>query len=120
VVGPPYVRADATALSLEVRPGGRLVEEWYGGGQVLATVTGLTTHEWVQLRGPFHLGNASATVEFAIVADGSGSMVRLGFSAYGLIDPATADGFGLAWQVLVGDHLKAFLEHGTRSGVASS
>ena len=115
--GPPYMAPDANALSLDACIGGRLVEHWAGGGQVMAAVTGLTDDRWIQLTGPFHLGNAVATADFHLTADGDATVVGLSFSAYGLIDPDMADAFGGAWRTLVGERLKAFVEDGTRLGI---
>ena len=115
--GPPYLRADASALSFEVIVGGQLIEHWDGGGQVLATVTGLTTDRWIHLTGPFHLGNAVATADFALSGDASSTVVRMGFTAYGLIPEELADGFRAAWTDLIGNRLKRFVEDGELAGL---
>jgi DNA-binding transcriptional ArsR family regulator len=115
--GPPYLRPDASSLVLDGRIGGRLVEHWADGGQVMATVTGLTDDRWLQLTGPFHLGNAVATVDFNLSGDDDTTVVGLSFSAYGLIDPDMAAAFQGAWRTLVGERLKAFVEDGTRLGI---
>ena len=115
--GPPYLRPDASSVTLDASIGGQVIERWDGGGQVMATVTGLTTDRWIQLTGPFHLGNAVATADFELDGDNGVTVVRMSFSAYGLIPPELADGFRTAWGVLVGERLKAFVEDGTVSGL---
>ena len=83
----------------------------------MATITGITDERWLQLTGPFHLGNAVATADFKLEPDGESTVVSLSFSAYGLIDPDMAAAFEGGWRSLVTERLKAFVEDGVRLGV---
>lgn len=115
--GHPYLRPNATSLSLDPVLGGALVEHWSGGAMVMATVTGLGEDHWLQLTGPFHLGPAYAVTEFDFVDAADGCRVSLTLRGSGLLDPATVEGFSGGWHELITVRLKAFAEGGTRLGI---
>lgn len=117
--GPAYLRPDATDLTLEPRIGATLVEEWPGGGMILATVTGLTEDCWIQFTGPFHLGAASAVAEFELTPRAGGCLVALTFRGAGLIETGMAAAFEDGWRELVGDNLKRFCETGDGPAVSA-
>ena len=117
--GHPYLRAEATALTLEPRLGGLLVERWPSGGAVLATVTGWRDDEYLELTGPFHLGVALGVALFQLSAAEQGTRLQFSFRAIGAIDRSYAERFAQGWTELVGHRLKALVETGTRLGVAA-
>jgi DNA-binding transcriptional ArsR family regulator/uncharacterized protein YndB with AHSA1/START domain len=116
--GHPYLRSDATGLTLEPRLGGLLVERWDGGGDVLATVTGWTDGRYLRLAGPLHLGLAVGIATFQLSDSTHGTDVQFSFRAFGVIEPDLVDQFAQGWTELIGRRLKALVETGTRLGVA--
>jgi DNA-binding transcriptional ArsR family regulator/uncharacterized protein YndB with AHSA1/START domain len=116
--GHPYLRSDATSLTLEPQLGGLVVERWVDGGAVLATVTGWTDGHYLQLTGPFHLGLALGIATFHLNDSDSGTSVQFSFRAIGAIEPQLVERFAEGWTELVGRRLKALVETGTRLGVA--
>jgi DNA-binding transcriptional ArsR family regulator len=115
--GHPYLRADATGLTLDARLGGHLLEVWDGGGFVMATITGLSSARWLQLTGPFHLGVATAVAEFDLHPDDGATRLAFAFRAVGLLDAGTVDAFRDAWRELLTVRLKALVDDGTRLGI---
>jgi DNA-binding transcriptional ArsR family regulator/uncharacterized protein YndB with AHSA1/START domain len=116
--GHPYLRSGTTGLTLDGRLGGLFVETWEGGGFVLATVTGWTDDQYLQLTGPFHLGVALGIAAFTLAATPDGTALQFSFQAIGAIEAAMAEGFAAGWTELVTTRLKALVESGTRLGVA--
>ena len=115
--GPPFLRPEATGLTIERHLGGHLLERWDGGAAIMATITGLTAERWLQLSGPFHLGVATAVAEFDLHAGDRGTRLSLTLRAVGLLDPGIADTFRDGWRELVTVRLKSFIENGTRLGI---
>jgi uncharacterized protein YndB with AHSA1/START domain len=117
--GPPYLRSDATALNMERRLGGHLVEVWEGGGGLLATITTWTQDRRLELTGPFHLGLALGIASFELSpgAEG-GTEVGFSFRAVGAIEDEVVEGFTKGWGELVGQRLKLLVETGRRLGIA--
>lgn len=115
--GHPFLRPDATGLSLSGELGARLIEHWPAGGTVLATVTGVTQDRWLELTGSFHLGATHAVASFDLTPAAGGTLLALDFQATGLIDPDRADALRGGWRELILVRLKAFVEHGTRLGI---
>lgn len=116
--GHPYLRSDATGLTIEPRLGGLMVETWDGGGAVLATVTGWTDSRYLQLTGPFHLGLALGIATFQLSDSDDGTRVQFSFRAIGAIEPQMVERFADGWTELVGRRLKTLVETGKRLGVA--
>jgi uncharacterized protein YndB with AHSA1/START domain len=116
--GPPYLRSGTTALNLDRRLGGHLVEEWDTGGAVLATITAWTRDRQLELTGPFHLGLALGIAKFELSPTGAGTEVEFSFRAVGAIDDELVDSFAKGWGELVGRRLKALVETGRRLGIA--
>jgi len=120
--GHPYLRSDATSLTLEPRLGGLVVERWQergqDGGAVLATVTGWTDGRYLQLTGPFHLGLALGIATFQLSDRDGGTSVQFSFRAIGAIEPQLVERFAQGWTELVGLRLKTLAETGKRLGVA--
>jgi DNA-binding transcriptional ArsR family regulator/uncharacterized protein YndB with AHSA1/START domain len=116
--GHPYLRSDATGLTLERELGGLFVESWDGGGAVLATVTGWTDGRYLQLTGPFHLGLALGIATFELSDGDEGTSVKFSFRAIGAIEPQLVERFAEGWTELVVRRLKTLVETGKRLGVA--
>ena len=116
--GHPYLRTDATSLTLEPQIGGLVVERWEGGGAVLATVTGWTDSRYLQLTGPFHLGLALGIATFQLSDSDGGTSVQFSFRAIGAIETQLVERFAEGWTELVGRRLKTLVETGKRLGVA--
>lgn len=116
--GHPFLRSDATGLTLERRLGGLVVETWANGGAVLATVTGWTDDRYLQLAGPFHLGVALGIATFELSDHGDGTNLQFSFRAIGAVDPQVVEQFAKGWTELVGVRLKTLAETGTRLGIA--
>jgi DNA-binding transcriptional ArsR family regulator/uncharacterized protein YndB with AHSA1/START domain len=116
--GLPYLRSDATGLTLERRLGGLLVETWGNGGAVLATVTGWSDGRYLQMTGPFHLGVALGIATFDLSDRGDGTSLQFSFRAIGAIEPQVGEQFVNGWTELVGRRLKTLAETGTRLGIA--
>jgi DNA-binding transcriptional ArsR family regulator len=115
--GQPALDSRALSLSLDATLGGQFVEHWGNGGQVIATLTGLSAGNHLTMTGPFHLGLAVGVATFDLEEVADGTLLRFGFQAFGVIDPARAEGFGSGWKELVGTRLKALVETGTRMGI---
>jgi DNA-binding transcriptional ArsR family regulator len=115
--GHPFLRPDATRISLSGELGAQLIEHWPAGGMVLATVTGMTRDRWLQLSGSFHLGVTHAVASFDLNPIQGSTLLALDFRATGLIDPERAQAFRGGWRELVSVRLKAFVERGTRLGI---
>jgi uncharacterized protein YndB with AHSA1/START domain len=115
--GHPFLRPDATRISLSGELGAQLIEHWPAGGMVLATVTGMTRDRWLQLSGSFHLGVTHAVASFDLTPIQGSTLLALDFRATGLIDPERAEAFRGGWRELVSVRLKAFVERGTRLGI---
>jgi DNA-binding transcriptional ArsR family regulator/uncharacterized protein YndB with AHSA1/START domain len=116
--GHPYLRLETTALTLEPKLGGLVVETWHGGGAVVAAVTGWTDGRYLQLTGPFHLGLALGTATFQLSDSDGGTNVEFSFRAIGAIEPELIEQFTAGWGELVGRRLKTLVETGKRLGVA--
>lgn len=116
--GHPYLRSDATNLTLEPQLGGLVVERWEGGGAVLASITGWTEDRYLQLTGPFHLGLALGIAAFELSDSDGGTSVQFSFRAIGAIESQLVERFAEGWTELVGRRLKTLVETGNRLGVA--
>jgi uncharacterized protein YndB with AHSA1/START domain len=117
--GHPFLRPQATALTLEPRLGGLLLERWGEGGAVVAAVTGLQGDRHLQLTGPFHLGVAVGVATFDLAPTDSGTLVQFTFRAVGAVDPELAKAMSKGLSELVSKRLKALVETGTRLGIAA-
>jgi DNA-binding transcriptional ArsR family regulator len=115
--GYPALDSRALSLSLDASLGGNFVEHWETGGQVIATVTGLSADNHLTMTGPFHLGLAVGVAAFDLEEIADGTLLHFAFRAFGVIDPAKVEGMGRGWKELVGTRLKALVETGTRMGI---
>lgn len=103
-------------VSLEPRLGGHFAERWEDGGQVIASVTGISQDSHLALTGSFHLGLAIGVAAFDLHEVAGGTLLRFTFRAFGVIEQAKIDGMGSGWNELVGRRLKALVETGERLG----
>jgi DNA-binding transcriptional ArsR family regulator len=117
--GPPFLRPQATGVTLEPRLGGLMVERWNQGGATMAAVTGWQDGRHLQLTGPFHLGVAVAVATFDLAATDSGTLLNFTFRAVGAVDPELAQAMSEGLRELVSERLKALVESGTRLGIAA-
>ena len=115
--GFPALDARALSVSLDASLGGHFVEHWDDGGQLIATVTGMSADDHLTMTGPFHLGLAVGVATFDLEEVADGTLLHFTFRAFGVVDPAKAEGMGSGWQQLVGSRLKALVETGTRMGI---
>jgi DNA-binding transcriptional ArsR family regulator len=115
--GYPALDSRALSLSLNASLGGNFVEHWETGGQVIATVTGLSADNHLTMTGPFHFGLAVGVAAFDLEEIADGTLLHFAFRAFGVIDPAQVEGMGRGWEELVGTRLKALVETGARMGI---
>ena len=117
--GGPHLRsADATNLVLEPQPGGRFVEEWgHRQGALRAVVTAIKQDEHLELTGAL-AGQAAGVLGIRLERREGGTLLRAELTTSG-VDAADGDAGKRALDDLFKARLKAFVEEGTRSGVAS-
>ena len=115
--GYPALDSRALSVSLDASLGGDFIEHWEDGGQLVATVTGLSTDNHLTMTGPFHLGLAVGMAAFDLEEIADGTLLHFTFRAFGDIDPEKAEGFGSGWNELVATRLKALVETATRMGI---
>jgi DNA-binding transcriptional ArsR family regulator len=117
--GPPFLGSQATGLTLEPRIGGLLLEQWDGGGDLVAAVTGWQNDRYLKLTGPFHLGVAVGVATFELEPSEQGTLLRFTFRAVGAIDAEIAERFSQGWTELVATRLRALVETRKRLGIAA-
>jgi DNA-binding transcriptional ArsR family regulator/uncharacterized protein YndB with AHSA1/START domain len=116
--GHPFLRPDATDITLEPRLGGLLLEHWGEGGAVIAAVTGWQEDRHLTLTGPFH-HVALGVATFELTPTDVGTLLRFSFRAVGVLDPEIAEAMPGGWNELVSTRLKALVESGRRLGIAA-
>jgi uncharacterized protein YndB with AHSA1/START domain len=117
--GAPHLRsADATNLVLEPQPGGRFIEEWgHRQGALRAVVTAIRQDEHLELTGAT-LAQVPGVLEIRLVRREGGTLLRAALTVRGEAARVRNDA-KRALDDLLKVRLKAFVERGTRSGVAS-
>jgi DNA-binding transcriptional ArsR family regulator len=117
--GAPHLgAADASNLVLEPQPGGRFVEEWgHRQGMLRATVTAIRQDERIELTG-IVLGTTWAVLDIRLERRDGGTLLVASL-AREPGDGTVGEFDRRALEDLLGGRLRAFVEHGTRSGVAS-
>jgi len=117
--GGPHLRsADATNLVLEPQPGGRFVEEWgHRQGALRAVVTAIKQDEHLELTGAL-AGKAAGVLGIRLERREGGTLLRAELTI-GEGGATGSDAGKRALDDLFKSRLKAFVEEGTRSGVAS-
>ena len=117
--GGPHLRsAEATNLILEPQPGGRFVEEWgHRQGALRAVVTAIKQDEHLELTGAFS-GHADGVLGIRLERREGGTLLlaELRTREVDAVDGAAGK---RALDDLFKARLKAFVEEGARSGVAS-
>jgi uncharacterized protein YndB with AHSA1/START domain len=117
-----YTGADPRGFHIEPKPGGRMFEDWDGGGgRVWATVTTVRAGELLELSGelsPEFGGPARALHRFELSDDADGgTRVRFTDCVYGVVSDATAASLETGWRQLLEGCLKPFAESGRRPQV---
>jgi uncharacterized protein YndB with AHSA1/START domain len=117
--GGPHLRsADATNVVLEPQPGGRFVEEWgHRQGALRAVVTAIKQDEHLELTGAL-TGQTTAVLGIRLERREGGTLLCAELSTGGT-DAEESNGAKRALDDLFKARLKAFVEEGARSGVAS-
>jgi DNA-binding transcriptional ArsR family regulator/uncharacterized protein YndB with AHSA1/START domain len=117
--GGPHLRsADATNVVLEPQPGGRLVEEWgHRQGALRAVVTAIKQDEHLELTGAL-VGQTTGVLSIRLERREGGTLLRAELLTRGT-DAEEPNGAKRALDDLFKARLKAFVEEGARSGVAS-
>ena len=117
--GGPHLRSvDATNLVLEPQPGGRFVEEWgHRQGALRAVVTAIKQDEHLELTGAL-AGKPAGVLGIRLERREGGTLLLAELTTSG-VDAADGDAGKRAMDDLFKARLKAFVEEGTRSGVAS-
>jgi DNA-binding transcriptional ArsR family regulator/uncharacterized protein YndB with AHSA1/START domain len=118
--GAPYLIDNrATAIRLEPRLGGRLVELWgEEEGGIWATVTRFRRNQRLDLTGP--IGMSGAVVGIATLeleTRGRATVLKLTHRAIGQVTDETRRSYSAGWSDLLATRLKAFVEQGTRTGI---
>ena len=117
--GGPHLRsADATNLVLEPQPGGLFVEEWgHRQGAIRAVVTAIKQDERLELTGAL-AGQAAGVLGIRLERREGGTLLRAELTMGGG-EAGKGDAGRRALDDLFKVRLKAFVEEGIRSGVAS-
>jgi DNA-binding transcriptional ArsR family regulator len=118
--GHPALDPRAVGLSLEPGLGGRFVEHWDEGGQLVATVTGWSPDQHLALTGSFHLALAIGVATFDLDETAGCTLLRFTFRAVGVVEPAMVDAMSRGWNEMIGTRLKALVETGARLGIDSN
>ncbi len=99
---------------LEAKPGGRMYEEWEGGGGVLwGTVVAVDPARRLQVMGstfPNWGGPSFWFGTWELEADGVGTILRFSESTVGRISATRAAETEKGWRFVFGDALKAHVE----------
>ena len=115
---PHLVAADATGLVLEPQPGGRFYEEWgHRQGALRGLVAAIKQDERLELTGAV-FGAGMCSLGFLLERREGGTLVRASIAGAGCVPEAHGNAAAVL-DDLVRAKLKAFVEHGTRSGVLS-
>jgi uncharacterized protein YndB with AHSA1/START domain len=117
--GGPHLRStEATNLVLEPQPGGRFVEEWgHRQGALRAVVTAIKQDEHLELTGAL-AGKVAGVLGIRLERREGGTLLLAELTTSG-VDATDGDAGKRALDDLFKARLKAFVEEGTRSGVAS-
>jgi DNA-binding transcriptional ArsR family regulator len=123
--GAPYLRsARATNVVLEPQLGGRLFEEWgHRQGFLRGVVTAIRQDERLELAGRIAgSGCVPGVLEISLAPAASGTLVTGAHRGVAEGEAVTAGGeiarLQEAWDELLGVRLQAFVERGTRAGIA--
>ena len=111
-----YARASAEGIVFEPRLGGRFFQQFDDGAGVLwGVVTWYEPGKRLTLSGTFDMAGAVAGIAtFDLEPHDGGTLLKLHHAAVGPIAEETHANYGRGWQELLGNRLKAFIEHGER------
>ena len=114
---PHLIAPEATGLVLEPQPGGRFYEEWgHRQGALRGLVAALKQDERVELTGAV-FGAGPCSLDFVLERREGGTLVSVSIAGASPVPAARGDAAAVL-DDLVRTRLKAFVERGTRSGVA--
>ena len=114
---PHLVSSEATGLVLEPQPGGRFYEEWgHRQGALRGLVAAIKQDDRLELTGAV-FGAGACALGFVLARREGGTLVSASLAGAGAV-PASRGDAAAVLADLVRTRLKAFVEHGTRSGVA--
>lgn len=102
-----------STFHLEPVAGGRFYEDFgLGRGSALyATVTYLEPGKKLRLMGPMGMhGPVMGTIGFDLVAEEDGTRLKLSHRVMGAVEDGDRETYTHGWQVLLGEHLKRFVE----------
>jgi uncharacterized protein YndB with AHSA1/START domain len=99
---------------LEARPGGRMYEDWEGGGGVLwATVVAVTPAKQLQVMGTTFPNWGGPSIWFGtwdLESSGAATLLKFTESTVGRISDSLVTEKEKGWQFLFGESLKAHIE----------
>jgi uncharacterized protein YndB with AHSA1/START domain len=111
-----YMGSPVQPMVFEARPGGRLYEDWgHGGGLLWYTVLALEPPAALDMVGhltPAFGGPASSMLRLCLKETGATTVLQLSDSVFGRVSEDSAARLREGWQLLFGEGLKPFVEHG--------
>jgi uncharacterized protein YndB with AHSA1/START domain len=114
---PHLVSPEATGLVLEPQPGGRFYEEWgHRQGALRGLVAAIKQDERLELTGAV-FGAGVCALGFVLERREGGTLVSASIAGADVVPAGRGDAAAVL-DDLVRTKLKAFVERGTRSGVA--
>lgn len=119
--GAPHLRSPyASNLVLEPQPGGRFYEEWgHRQGALRGIVTAIRQDEQIEVTGSIlDAATPPSSLRFLLERREGGTLLTVSYSGVALT-PEHEDADRSALDDLTRIRLKAFVERGTRSGLAS-
>lgn len=112
-----YMGHPVQPIVFEARPGGRLYEDWgQGGGLLWYTVLAIEPPSALDLVGhltPAFGGPASSMLRLCLKeASATSTVLQLSDSVFGRVGDESAARLREGWQLLFGEGLKPYVEHG--------
>ena len=121
--GAPYLQTDAAVdMVLEPRPGGMMLERTRGdGGAVWGFVQEVRRDRLLVIEGRMGISQAVfARSRFELSEANGETTLRFHLSALGRFEPRHHGVYADGLRDLLGNRLKAFVEHGTRPGIRAA
>ncbi len=111
-----YIGPAVQPILFEARPGGRLYEDWgQGAGLLWYTVLAMDPPGTLDLVGhltPAFGGPATSMLHLGLKGSGGASLLQVCDSVFGRVSEDSASRLREGWQLLFGEGLKPYLEHG--------
>lgn len=111
-----YMGSPVQPMVFEARPGGRLYEDWgNGGGLLWYTVLALEPPGALDMVGhltPAFGGPASSMLRLCLKDTGATTLLQLSDSVFGRVSEDSAARLREGWQLLFGEGLTPYVEHG--------